>query len=357
MATAEELVRRGAGSPDSAQAAQLSARLQGRARSAVAGRCLTPRGGRAPRRRRRGSPLGACASRPVSRVLSPSPRSTPRGRAPGRRGTTIHLERRLPGASSGQTRDLGRATPGPPRHRGRPVPARPCSGRGLPGRPVTRPPVGSYPTISPLPALAEASRWLCDFCGTLLRVTPTGCCPAPCSAEPGLSSTRTTRPAAVRPTCRSQSTPARVEPSRAASRPRARALWWAESAPREGTWHGHDHDLQPSRLDAVRTHPRAFPGDERQVPRGEDAPHARKHQGLNRGLSDSRSRWVDLPAGRGGRVTAGEVNSVGGKSGLQRAGRWVTPSRGDPKESATENNRQAASISREAPSGKGEKVG
>jgi len=56
-------------------------------------------------------------------------------------------------------------------------------------------------------------------------------------------------------------------------------------------------------------------------------------------------------------VTAGEVNSVGGKSGLHRAGRWVTPSRGDPKESATENNRQAATISGEALSGKGEKVG
>jgi len=56
-------------------------------------------------------------------------------------------------------------------------------------------------------------------------------------------------------------------------------------------------------------------------------------------------------------VTAGEVNSVGGKSGLQRAGRWVTPSRGDPKESATENNRPAAAISGEQLSGKGEKVG
>src|SRR5436305_14665803 len=67
--------------------------------------------------------------------------------------------------------------------------------------------------------------------------------------------------------------------------------------------------------------------------------------------------WVDLPAGRGGRVTAGEVNSVGGKSGLRRAGRWVTPSRGDPKESATENYRQARLISGEMSSGKGEKVG
>src|SRR6266851_5660050 len=50
-------------------------------------------------------------------------------------------------------------------------------------------------------------------------------------------------------------------------------------------------------------------------------------------------------SGRGGRATAGEVNSVGGKSGLQRAGRRVTPSRGDPKESATENYRRAVRVS------------
>src|SRR5713226_3693679 len=62
-------------------------------------------------------------------------------------------------------------------------------------------------------------------------------------------------------------------------------------------------------------------------------------------------------SGRGGRATAGEVNSVGGKSGLQRAGRWVTPSRGDPKESATENYRRAVRVSGDELSGKGEKVG
>src|SRR5260370_22468595 len=62
-------------------------------------------------------------------------------------------------------------------------------------------------------------------------------------------------------------------------------------------------------------------------------------------------------SGRGGGDTAGEVNSVGGKSGLQRAGRWVTPSRGDPKESATENYRRAVRVSGDELSGKGEKVG
>ena len=38
-----------------------------------------------------------------------------------------------------------------------------CSGRGLPGRPVTRPPVGSYPTISPLPAQRPAVSFLWHF--------------------------------------------------------------------------------------------------------------------------------------------------------------------------------------------------
>ena len=59
-----------------------------------------------------------------------------------------------------------------------------CSRRGLPGRPVTRPPVGSYPTISPSPSPVTAVY----FCGTLPEVSLAGCCPAPCSSELGLSS-------------------------------------------------------------------------------------------------------------------------------------------------------------------------
>jgi len=47
--------------------------------------------------------------------------------------------------------DPGPGTSRPWMRRTASVPVRPCSGRGLPGRPVTRPPVGSYPTISPLP--------------------------------------------------------------------------------------------------------------------------------------------------------------------------------------------------------------
>ena len=76
-----------------------------------------------------------------------------------------------------------------------------CSGRGLPGRPVTRPPVSSYLTISPLPAAGSpkiARDRRCNFCGTFLRVTPTGCYPAPCSVEPGLSS-RSVDPAVTHP--------------------------------------------------------------------------------------------------------------------------------------------------------------
>jgi hypothetical protein len=55
------------------------------------------------------------------------------------------------------TRGLGEPPRHPPRPKagGAPFRERPpiwsCSARGLPGRPVTRPPVGSYPTISPLP--------------------------------------------------------------------------------------------------------------------------------------------------------------------------------------------------------------
>jgi hypothetical protein len=55
----------------------------------------------------------------------------------------IYLRRRSPDASSDLTRGLSGQPHSPP--------IRSCSGRGLPGRPVTRPPVGSYPTISPLP--------------------------------------------------------------------------------------------------------------------------------------------------------------------------------------------------------------
>ena len=57
---------------------------------------------------------------------------------------TICLGRDLRRVSSDRYPRTGRATVKRP-------PIWSCSGRGLPGRPVARPPVGSYPTFSPLP--------------------------------------------------------------------------------------------------------------------------------------------------------------------------------------------------------------
>jgi len=65
---------------------------------------------------------------------------------------------------------------------------------------VTGHAVGSYPTLSPLPALA---RGRFAFCGTVPGVAPAGRYPAPFSMEPGLSSTSAFRhedAAAARPT-------------------------------------------------------------------------------------------------------------------------------------------------------------
>src|SRR5207244_4968662 len=94
---------------------------------------------------------------------------------------------------------------------GRPPPAWPCSGWGLPGRPVTRPPVSSYLTVAPLPlprTMASSLRTPGVVGGLSLwhfpRVAPPGRYPAPCPTESGLSSTRpdacARRTAAARPT-------------------------------------------------------------------------------------------------------------------------------------------------------------
>src|SRR5258708_14580924 len=64
------------------------------------------------------------------------------------RAVTICLRRRLPGASSDRYPSAEASSLKRP-------PIWSCSGRGLPGRPVTRPPVGSYPTFSPLPSGAS----------------------------------------------------------------------------------------------------------------------------------------------------------------------------------------------------------
>src|SRR6266511_6473914 len=75
-------------------------------------------------------------SRPVSRILCPASRRTG---GPG----GGHLSGSRVAATLVQPTREHRA--------GHPLPARPCSGWGLPSRPVTRPLVSSYLTVSPLP--------------------------------------------------------------------------------------------------------------------------------------------------------------------------------------------------------------
>src|SRR5690606_41395159 len=87
----------------------------------------------------------------------------------------IHLGRLLPDASCNQ--------PGRPAVKTRLEPKLPSSLFGLaPGgvyraTPVTRPPVRSYRTLSPLPR-TEPGRFA--FCGTFPGVAPAGRYPAPC---------------------------------------------------------------------------------------------------------------------------------------------------------------------------------
>src|SRR5829696_10164623 len=89
------------------------------------------------------------------------PASVPR-RVPG--VAAIHLGPALPPASCGPPGDSAGPASGP-RCRGRMSPIRPCSGWGLPSRPVTRPLVRSYRTVSPLPPcsrrVAVCSLWHC----------------------------------------------------------------------------------------------------------------------------------------------------------------------------------------------------
>src|ERR1043166_3679228 len=103
-------------------------------------------------------------SRPVSRILSRPP---PRGTGGD------HLSWSRVAATLVQPTREHRA--------GHPLPAWPCSGWGLPSRPVTRPLVSSYLTVSPLPLLrlglppragaagtpgSTTERWAVCLCGT-----------------------------------------------------------------------------------------------------------------------------------------------------------------------------------------------
>src|SRR5439155_14372651 len=124
------------------------------------------------------SEKGGWRSRPVSRILSPHLAGEP-----ARPGGDHPSGDRVAAVLVQPTRE----------HRaGHPLPAWPCSGWGLPSRPVTRPLVSSYLTVSPLPA--PRRRAVCGVGGLFLwhfpRVTPPGRYPAPCPVESGLSSTQ-----------------------------------------------------------------------------------------------------------------------------------------------------------------------
>ena len=127
------------------------------------------------------APGGERASRPVSRVLSPPLRSRPAGRRSPAAGdghpSTTPVARRL------QRPDPGHGASNPGRRT-----VRPCSALLRAG--FTWP--AGHPTAGGLLphhfTVAAAGPRLCHFCGTLLRVAPTGRYPAPCSVEPGLSS-------------------------------------------------------------------------------------------------------------------------------------------------------------------------
>jgi len=94
----------------------------------------------------------------------------------------IHLGSPLPATSGGQPGIL-------PRLRGRtgsPISLLDLAPGGVcPTMKFPPPPVGSYPTISPLPDCCTGRY---SFCGTFRGIAPPGCCPAPCPMESGLSS-------------------------------------------------------------------------------------------------------------------------------------------------------------------------
>ena len=74
------------------------------------------------------------------------------------------------------------------------VPVWPCSGWGLPSRPVTRLAGGLLPHRFTLACARLAGHRRFVLCGTFRRVTPPGRYPAPCPMESGLSSGFTPRP-------------------------------------------------------------------------------------------------------------------------------------------------------------------
>src|SRR6266849_8079890 len=114
------------------------------------------------------------------------------------RETVISLGRRLPGASSGLTRE---------RHAGRASPGRETGIAllfGLAPGGVYRAGAVTRAAGELLPHRFTLTSPVLNWCGGLLSVAlvrgvpPPGRYPAPCPAEPGLSSRRVTRPATIR---------------------------------------------------------------------------------------------------------------------------------------------------------------
>ena len=156
----------------------------------------------------------AFRSRPVSRILS---------------WMAIHLGRRFPGGSSG--------VPGP-RRAASTGPASPCTGRGLASHRVTTMLVGSYPTVSPLPASS--------------RALPGGLLSVPLS----VGFRRLGFP--QRPALRCPDFPRTVQRTPAATRPAPPMVALVAAAPTESAGRGaapRERDLQgsPPRRGATRT--------------------------------------------------------------------------------------------------------
>jgi len=100
------------------------------------------------------------------------------------RAAIIYLGRRLPAASSSLPEGLGTSSP----RRGRMAPPAPRPLLGLaPGGVCLAGPV-TQTAGEPLPHLFTLTFTAVCFCGTVHRVAPPGCYPAPCSVELGLSS-------------------------------------------------------------------------------------------------------------------------------------------------------------------------
>ena len=110
---------------------------------------------------------------PMSRVLSPAAVAR-------RRVAIIHLGAPLPGPQAAYP-DTRASSP-------RSCPVWPCSGWGLPSRPGRRARGGLLHRRFTLTRCCTRQPWRSIFCGTCLRVSPSGRYPPPCPAEPGLSS-------------------------------------------------------------------------------------------------------------------------------------------------------------------------